>query len=220
MLTTVRRVSAEFALSHFPKRSTFQRQVNDPRDLLLEPINEGKSNAARLFSLGQEQSCTSARGGEMNIQEFAVEHRLKARVDSCGEKIIEGRQGQIYEYDNDMLGVMFAPPSKTDPFGRWYPKVWNRLRNLGKSLGMDCRQDGNSEGCLLFDGNNRAQVKLALQSRQSSHEAGSEPRAGCSGRGKARDLSSGASGRKENPLFKPVISPNSTLCVVRAQFFS
>ncbi|MGA8215555.1 MAG: hypothetical protein WB799_18300 [Candidatus Sulfotelmatobacter sp.] len=99
----------------------------------------------------------------MNIQEFAVEHRLKTRVDSCGEKIIEGRQGQIYEYNADTLGVMFAPTSKTDPFGRWCPKTWNRLRNLGKSIGMDCRQDGDSEGCLLFDGNNRPQVKLALQ---------------------------------------------------------
>jgi hypothetical protein len=88
---------------------------------------------------------------------------LKTRVGSCGEKIIEGRQGQIYEYDDDTLGVMFAPASKTDPFGRWCPKIWNRLRNLGKALGMDCRQDGDSEGCLLFDGNNRAQVKLALQ---------------------------------------------------------
>jgi hypothetical protein len=99
----------------------------------------------------------------MNIQEFAVEHRLKVRLDTCGDRVIEGRQGQIYEYDENTLGVLFSPPSKTDSFGRWCPKVWNRLRNLGKTLGMDCRQDGDSEGCLLFDGSNRAQVKLAIQ---------------------------------------------------------
>jgi len=35
----------------------------------------------------------------MTVNEFAEKRRLKMRRDECGESIIPGRQGQIYEYD-------------------------------------------------------------------------------------------------------------------------
>ena len=61
---------------------------------------------------------------------------MKMRRDECGESIIPGRQGQIYEYGDGELGVMFMPPPTEDePQGRWRPKTWNNFRKaaLAKS---------------------------------------------------------------------------------------
>lgn len=99
----------------------------------------------------------------MTIETFSVKNRLRTAKDACGDVFIQGRQGQIYGYGPDQLGVMFLPPSKTDTFGRWCPRVWNRLREAGKAAGMTCHQNGDSEGCLLFDGANERQSKLACQ---------------------------------------------------------
>ena len=99
----------------------------------------------------------------MTLADFAKTHRLKLTNDDCGDPIVAGRQGQIYEYDDTRLSVLFAIPSKTDPCGRWCPKIWNHLRELGRTAGMVVAQNGDSEGVLTFDPMDKGQVKLALQ---------------------------------------------------------
>jgi len=99
----------------------------------------------------------------MTIQDFAKTHRLKLTQDDCGDAVVQGKHGQVYEYDDTRLSVPFAIPSKTDPCGRWCPKVWNRLRELARQAGMVVTQNGDSEGVLTFDPQDKGQVKLALQ---------------------------------------------------------
>lgn len=43
------------------------------------------------------------------VQSFANRHRLKIRVDEDGTRIIPGKLGQIYEYDDAQLAVMVMP---------------------------------------------------------------------------------------------------------------
>jgi hypothetical protein len=93
-----------------------------------------------------------------DVQAFADNHRLKTRIDGDGTKIIPGRDGQIYEYDADVLAVMYRPKGDA-----WKPKTWGNARRACLALGFTLLQDGDSEGCLSFDPTNKAQAKLALK---------------------------------------------------------
>lgn len=100
------------------------------------------------------------------IAKFAGSHRLKVRrsPEDDNALIIFGRQGQIYEYDSERLGVMFMPPpTNEDKWGKWCPKRWGNFRRTGEALGMIVTQNGDSEGCMAFDPANKAQVKLAIK---------------------------------------------------------
>jgi hypothetical protein len=93
----------------------------------------------------------------VNITEFAKAHRLKpARED---DMVIVGKAGQIYEYSDALLGVMFITPAKKAP----RPRVWNNLSAQCVLAGMTLRQDGDAEGALSFDPANPAHVTLALK---------------------------------------------------------
>lgn len=103
----------------------------------------------------------------MTVQEFAAKYRLKTRHIPVfkGEQVydIPGKHGEIYEGDEELLGVLFAPPSKTDKCGRWCPRKWGKIKRAGLAVGMILRQNGDSEGCLLFDPTNQVQSKLAIK---------------------------------------------------------
>ena len=96
------------------------------------------------------------------ISKFAEQRHLKVR-DDCGEVIVPGKQGQIYEYDSESLGVMFMPATKQDKWGKWCPKRWGNFRRAGQALGMVVRQNGDSEGCLSINPANKAQARLAIK---------------------------------------------------------
>jgi len=98
------------------------------------------------------------------IETFAEAHRLHTKLDECGERIIPGKQGQIHEYSDSELGVMFMMPNTDkEPWGRWCPKLWGNFRRAAVAAGMIVRQNADSEGCLSFDPRSRAQSKLAIQ---------------------------------------------------------
>lgn len=99
----------------------------------------------------------------MMIKDFATKYRLKITLEPCGDMIIPGKQGQIYEQAEDALAVMFMPPSKTDKWGRWCPKLWGNLRRAAELVGMTLLLNGDSEGCLGFDPGVKEQVKMALK---------------------------------------------------------
>jgi hypothetical protein len=101
----------------------------------------------------------------MKIEQFAERYRLKLRRDTeDGTTIALGRQGQVYEYSENELGVMYSPGLKNGHgIGSWHPKIWNAFRQGAVSVGMTVRQDGDSEGCLTFDPANPEQARLALK---------------------------------------------------------
>lgn len=93
----------------------------------------------------------------MDIQQFANKNRLKTRVDADVTKIIPGKLGHIYEYDDEgNLGVMIMP----DPPRRQY---WGFTKKLFLEAGMRVIQDGDGEGSAVLDPNNAAQVKIAVK---------------------------------------------------------
>ena len=90
------------------------------------------------------------------LEMFADTNRLKISRDECGETIILGRHGQVYEYGYSLLGVMFMP-------AEYKPRLWGTCRRSAVGLGMGLLQNGDAEGTLAFDPDNDEQVKLALK---------------------------------------------------------
>jgi hypothetical protein len=94
---------------------------------------------------------------ETTLKPFVAKYRLKLRIDVDETRIIPGRVGQIYAHDPARLGVMYLPPrAKTS-------EMWTNRKKACLAVGMLVHQDGDREGCLLFDPRNAAQAKLAIQ---------------------------------------------------------
>jgi hypothetical protein len=94
----------------------------------------------------------------LRIKTFAETHRLNIALDTDNTVIIRGKSGQIFEYDNARLGVMYQPAKDA-----WKPKTWGNNRRAALAAGMELHQDGDSEGTLLFDPANVQQSKLAVK---------------------------------------------------------
>jgi hypothetical protein len=90
----------------------------------------------------------------MTIEEFATKNRLQTRRDEEGELIVRCRHGQIYFYSPRKLGVMFLMDSAMK---------WNNRRKTCEAAGMTVLQDGDCEGTLTFDPDNRDQARAAIR---------------------------------------------------------
>jgi hypothetical protein len=100
----------------------------------------------------------------MTIKDFAAQHKVRIKLDEDGEAIVMAKHGQIYDYGSGRFGVMFLFSSA----GKW-----NNRRKACEAAalaspaeaqrGMEVIQDGDTEGTLLFDPENRDQAKLAIR---------------------------------------------------------
>ncbi|HET9406021.1 MAG TPA: hypothetical protein VFO39_02175 [Candidatus Sulfotelmatobacter sp.] len=100
------------------------------------------------------------------LESFATKYKLKLKrsLDDNGEYVINGKSGQIYEYSDCELAVCFTPGLNKDRgIGTWCPRRWSNLKRSALATGMTLRQNGDSEGSLSFDPDNRQQAKLAIK---------------------------------------------------------
>jgi len=91
----------------------------------------------------------------MILATFAENNRLKVQKDDCGDAILPGKYGHIYEYGSGKLGVCIMCHS-----GSAYR--WNRTRAAFTAAGMDITQNGDHEGCARFDPENATQAEIAM----------------------------------------------------------
>jgi hypothetical protein len=96
------------------------------------------------------------RGGMIDIHQFADHQRLRTRVDEDGTKIILGKVGHIYEYDDNRLGVIVIP---NPPRMRY----WGFTKAALLTAGFVVVQDGDGEGAATFDPGNSEQVIAAIR---------------------------------------------------------
>jgi hypothetical protein len=78
----------------------------------------------------------------MKITEFAESHGLKTQRDECGDVIVPGKSGHIYEYSDSELGVIFVSPVNHHP----RMVFWKRMSASCVLAGMTRRQQGDAEG--------------------------------------------------------------------------
>lgn len=92
----------------------------------------------------------------MNIESFSEKYCVKIRKDADGTLVVPGKLGHIYEHSAEKLGVLFMPSAPR-------ARLWSLVKAQGTSAGMAVRQNGESEGTLLFDPANAEQARLALK---------------------------------------------------------
>src|SRR5712692_9513955 len=102
----------------------------------------------------------------MHLKDFATQHRVRIRRDGCGEEIIPGRQfcadmpkrteyrAHVSEHGDGRFAVMLLFTTA---------RKWESAKRKLIAAGFTLRQDGHTEGTLLFDHANEAQARLALQ---------------------------------------------------------
>lgn len=118
----------------------------------------------------------------LDIQQFADNHRLHTRIDEDGTKIIPGKMGHIYEYDDERLGVIVVPK---------LPRVqyWGFAKRALLPLGFEIVQDGDGEGAAAFDPSNSAQVKAAIRAAKIKRKRNLSPEDSARRAERARSLS-------------------------------
>jgi len=96
----------------------------------------------------------------MILQKFAEKYCLKVKCDDCGEKIMPGRTGQIYEF-GEVLAVLFMP----DPRGKGKPttRKWSKQKRALIAAGCEIVQDGDGEGAAIFNPLDEKQSALAIR---------------------------------------------------------
>jgi hypothetical protein len=116
------------------------------------------------YSTDSARQMPTGSQGDMNIQKFATEHRLKLTKDGSGEDIelvINGRVGQsrIYQHDAKTFGVLFMTDGKRAP----RTGLFNKFQAVCTEVGMTATQKGEAEGVFTFDPLNPKQAKVAIK---------------------------------------------------------
>jgi len=85
------------------------------------------------------------------IKAFARKHRLRVRLDTCGEVVIPGKprkepraedRNHIYEHGQGMFGIYLQFQTR---------RKWNFTKKRLLAKGFTLKQDGDTEGTLLFN---------------------------------------------------------------------
>lgn len=89
------------------------------------------------------------------VKAFAQNYHVRAKRDACGEIIVSGRVGHIYDHcDSRQLGVLLMFQSKMQ---------WTYAKRKLLAAGFTIGQDGDTEGTALFDSTNPALSRVALR---------------------------------------------------------
>ena len=91
----------------------------------------------------------------MGLQSYTQKYHLHIKRDVDGTDIVAGKLGHIYEHSDSQLGLLFMPPAPR-------ARLWSKVKTKGIAAGMTVRQNGDSEGTLLFDAADPAQARLAI----------------------------------------------------------
>ena len=100
----------------------------------------------------------TSRNSEHEVfQKFANDYSLRVKRDECGDRVISGRRGNLYEYGPTELGLMVMPEGN-DPS----PRLWKLVLAKCSRAGMTLRQWGDAEGAFSFDPENPDHARLAI----------------------------------------------------------
>jgi hypothetical protein len=92
----------------------------------------------------------------MTLKEFAEQYRVRTRRDSCDEEIIPGKKfcSHIYDHGDGRFGLCLILQT---------PTKWTFAKKRLSGEGFSLRQDGDTEGTLLFDPTNEKQSRAAIR---------------------------------------------------------
>ncbi len=95
----------------------------------------------------------------ITIQEFCKLYRLKLAKDRCGEEIIPGKLGQLFDHGHGQFGMVLEDSSS----GPSRARLLLSRKKAALRAGFLPKQNGECESVLLFDPQDRKQSKLAAK---------------------------------------------------------
>lgn len=92
----------------------------------------------------------------MELQEFADRNRLRTKLDPCGDKIIPGKLGHLYEHDGALGVCLIAYKAKNMPS---VALMRSRQRKI-EALKPKIKQRADGEGISTFELETASQTAL------------------------------------------------------------
>lgn len=102
---------------------------------------------------------SSGYGLSMNVSEFSESRRLKVKRDDCGDPIIPGKFGHLFEYGAGVFGLVLEAPADSTHFDR----TLRRRKRKAIAAGFTLHQEGDVEAILLFNPADPKQTRLAIR---------------------------------------------------------
>jgi hypothetical protein len=93
------------------------------------------------------------------LARFAEPYRLRLKRDNCGESIINGKFGHLYEHAAGLLGLVLEESRN----GRSKSRSLLARRRKASAAGFRVHQAGEVETILLFEVGNLLKEKLAIR---------------------------------------------------------
>jgi len=95
----------------------------------------------------------------MRIHEFCKLYRLKLTRDECGEEIIPGELGHVFDHGDGRFGMVL----EDTPSGPSRARLLLSRKKAALRAGFLPKQNGECESVLLFDPQNQKQAELAAK---------------------------------------------------------
>jgi len=97
-----------------------------------------------------------------SVQQFAQQHNLVIRRDSCGDLIVPGKRADGKRKE-DCSHVFDTVNGLGACFMFMGAKKWGFVRRALEPTGAQLRQNGDTEGTFIFDPENPVQVAMVIK---------------------------------------------------------
>jgi hypothetical protein len=91
------------------------------------------------------------------MREFTSSYRLRLKRDRCGDPIIRGKLGHLYEHDLGRFGLVLEAPAGSTRLDR----TLRARKHKALAAGFTLHQEGDAEAILLFNPEDHEQAQLA-----------------------------------------------------------
>ena len=98
-------------------------------------------------------------GSQTTLAEFSEQYRIRVKRDDCGDPIIPGKLGHLYEHGAGRIGMVLEAPSNSAALDATLRSRERRAISAGFVL----HQEGDFEAILLFDPADAKQARLAFR---------------------------------------------------------
>jgi hypothetical protein len=98
-------------------------------------------------------------GSQRTLAKYGEQYRVRVKRDECGDSIVCGRFGHLYEHDANQLGIVLD----ASPDNLRSDSTLRARRRRAIAAGFIVHQEGDCEAILLFDPSDLDQAHLAVR---------------------------------------------------------
>jgi hypothetical protein len=97
------------------------------------------------------------------LKGFAEHYRIRIKRDDCGDQIIRGKLGHVYQHDANQFGIVLEASANIAVL----ENTFRSRKRRAIAAGFSMNQEGDFESILLFDPGDAEQARLAIRLMQA-----------------------------------------------------